>query len=389
MRTGTVAGLGVCLLALAGCGSHANGGDASAPSDTSAGDASGGGSDLVVGGDDALLLDADPMTAAGFCGGYLEIVAEAFASCFAVPLAAARESFSFTAPCDRFAADLAAGRLAFNGAHGAECLRELRAASLCTGAPSMAMPDTTACAALVTPLVAPGGACTSFYIVNLGEQCQGAGMYCLESGTYACGGVCTPRLALGAPCEPLSETRCALGATCSQASKTCVVTPPLGAAGAPCTDTTACTRDLYCDTTTTDGGATGGVCRARKTSGPCVFSEECAIPRDCLGPTDAKTCAVPKQDGEACVVGKGECNLIGHCGADGICTSVRAAVGQPCGLMNGERYECVTGAYCSRAGTCQPYKQAGDACTAVGVSECGGNNGHCDGATLKCASCPI
>jgi hypothetical protein len=394
-RAGTwTLAIAVCV-PISGCGTHAKpGGDASPPAETSAGDAPAG--ELSV--DATMSFDADPSTPLGYCQGYLEVLSEVIATCDGISLADARALFaSSTAPCDRFAADLAAGRLSFDGTHARTCLDLLRTVVTCPGAQTMPqtmqqmMQQATECATLTTPRVPVGGSCTSLYIVTLGEQCEN-GSTCVEAASYACTGVCTVRTPVGSPCVPLS-TRCASGASCNSVSKTCVMPPPSGSAGASCDSATygSCTRDLYCDTTGADA-STHGTCRAKKTSGACLSNTECADPRSCVGMVGAKTCALPKHAGDACTVGLRECDLVSHCGADGKCTSARAALGQPCGSMNGETISCVDGAMCDApilgAGTCAARKHAGDACTGVSLDECDGNNGHCDATTHLCVSCP-
>jgi hypothetical protein len=250
------------------------------------------------------------------------------------------------------------------------------------------MQDTSTCDGVVTPLVPEGGTCKSFYIVSLGEECQG-GTYCEEGADYACTGVCTARVPVGGACDFLTDVRCVPGATCDAASKKCITTPALLAEGESCgaAGQASCQRSLYCDKGS-DAGSTG-VCHARKTSGACATDGECAQPARCVG-TTAKVCAAPKSAGDACAAGARECDIFSHC-ADGICTSAGAAIGQPCGSIAGDSISCVDGAFCDGpllgSGTCRARKQPGDACTVTPLSQCAGNNGHCDAMTQKCVVC--
>jgi hypothetical protein len=183
-------------------------------------------------------------------------------------------------------------------------------------------------------------------------------------------------------------------ATCDSKTKMCVTAPAAPGDGETCgaANQPSCARDHYCDKTGADGGTTG-VCRARKTSGACTLDGDCVATMRCVG-TTTMTCMAPKADGEACTGGAHECGYVSHCGADGKCTSVFAALGRPCGYINKETAGCARGSHCDVAvlstavGTCQADKHDGDACTGnILIFECGGDNAHCDATTKTCASC--
>jgi hypothetical protein len=371
-------------LLVAGCSSHAassNGGDAAAGAS----------------GADALpQTDADPSTAQGFCRGFLDLVAQTFTRCDGVPMDYARTIFSSDSPCQRFLGNIAAHRIRFDGTHGASCLRAIGATVAACGGASVSMQEVTECGGVLTPLVPLGGTCTSFYVVGLGEQCLGDGVYCKEGPGYACTGVCTARLPIGSPCDQSSsaDDRCIKSASCDSKTKTCVPTPAAPGEGDTCgaPNEPSCAKGFYCDRTVPDAGVGMGVCRARKTSGGCSLDSDCATGLRCIGtPT---MCTTPRAVGQACTPGARECDLWSHCSADGKCTSAGAAIGQPCGTVGGELVPCAQGGYCDvaalagTAGTCQALKHDGDACTgATLVFECGGDNGNCNATTHTCASC--
>jgi hypothetical protein len=396
MRVALVTGL-VGSLFIFGCSSHNAGGDASVPGpDGTAGTGDGakgvdtGGAG--TGGGDALApIDANPSTAEGFCLAYLELVAGYFSRCDAIPLDYARMLFVGDSPCQRFQGNIAAGRLAFDGAHGAACLQEVSTAVMVCGG-STSMQDFSDCQQTVMPLVPVGGTCTSFYIVSIGEQCKD-GAYCKEGPSYACTGVCAARNPIGGACDLDTDVRCVEGATCNSTLKMCVSAPPTPGASDACgaANQPPCAYGLYCEKGGADGGATG-VCRAKKTSGTCASDTECAAPLRCVA-TAGMTCTAPKKEGEACTPNAHECDLVSHCGTDGKCTSARATVGEPCGTINNESTACAKGAYCdvsllsNQSGTCRANKHDGDACTGPPLQECAGDNGHCDTATQKCLSC--
>jgi hypothetical protein len=351
---------------------------------------------LAGSGDGSPPPDADPMTARGFCRGYLEVVAELFSLCDGVSLEDARGLIAGEPPCDRFVADIAAGRVSFDGTHGASCLAALRTVT-CAASSSMSasIGQATDCQGLTTPLVPAGGACTSFYLIGIAEQCQN-GAYCREGTPYACTGACTARAPLGASCDNgTADIRCVQTATCDSASKKCVMSPPSRAEGEPCGDAGqgSCQRPLFCDTTAADGGASPGVCRAQKASGPCATNSQCVDTERCVGiASTAKVCALPKKVGDACTPGARECGLFDHCSPAGTCTHARAAIGEACGfIVADEATPCVVGAYCDGplfgSGTCRASKHAGDACTADPLTQCDGNNAHCDATTHLCVAC--
>jgi len=378
---------------IAGCSSHtaSSAGDGSVAGPDGAGGMGGGAS-----GDALAPIDANPSTAEGFCFAYLELVAEYFSRCDFIPLDYARMLFVGDSPCARFQGNIAGGRLAFDGTHGATCLQAISTAlAVCGDGTSTSMPDAGDCAQVVMPLVPVGGTCTSFYVVSIGEQCKD-GSYCKEGPSYACTGVCTPRNPVGGTCDLNMDVRCVQGATCDSTSKMCVTTPPVPGAGDACgaTNQPGCARGLYCDTTAVDGGGSAGVCHSRQTSGACTNDGQCAPPLRCVG-TTAMTCMAPGMEGEACIPNAHECDLVSHCGSDGRCTSARAAIGQPCGTVNNnnEITACADGAFCDvsllsgQSGTCSAAKHDGDDCTGPPLQECSGDNGHCDTTTQTCASC--
>jgi hypothetical protein len=339
------------------------------------------------------FTDANPMTAEGFCRGFLELIAEDFSRCDGIPLDYTRMLFSVESPCTRLAGNIAAGRIAFDGTNGATCLQALSGVLAACGGSSTSMQDTGGCEHVLTPLVPVGGTCTSFYIIGVGEQCKD-GAYCREGVNYACTGACTLRNPVGGACDRDTDLRCETTATCDTKTKMCVTSPVAPKDGESCgaPNQPSCLRTSYCDTTGVDAGAGIGVCRPRRTSGSCMYDYECANPARCSGAT-MKVCAAPKSEGDACTPGSRECDLVSHCTSNGKCTNARAPIGQPCGSVDGEVTLCVAGAYCDQnllsnvAGTCHALKHDGDACTGAPLQECGGDNGHCDPTTHTCASC--
>ena len=106
-----------------------------------------------------------------------------------------------------------------------------------------------------------------------------------------------------------------------------------------------------------------GVCKARKKTGACAGSSECASGYFC---DKTGQCAQHKAAGDPCTVGAKECGPFSYCNA-GKCADKLAAINEPCGMVSGESVPCGEG-YCDAtvampAGVCRAQKKAGDACT--------------------------
>jgi hypothetical protein len=389
-----------CVAWAAGCHTSASGtpgaGAAGSAVTGAAGGAAAGSSGAAGSVGDAGLppIDADVSTADGFCHAVFDVVGGQFATCFGLPPSAGTRLFGDPIFCERFMASLAAGRERFDPTHAAACVAELGQAVSCdfstSSMPSMpSMPSD--CAGALAPLVPPGGACHAFAGTNLAAECTGDA-YCMQ-GPGHCDGTCTTRAAIGQPCDSNSDLRCVSNATCDSATKRCVAAVT-NAEGGPCTTSgqPGCVQGLICDFTTVDGGSSG-TCRAKRSSGPCTMDFQCANAYRCAGPSGAAACTAPKAVGAACTPGLHECSLLGYCGAGNVCSETQAAIGQPCGAINGESIPCARGAYCDgplfSAGTCRAVLQAPAACDPKMLLECGGNFGECDSTTKTCVDCPL
>jgi hypothetical protein len=402
-RLDTWAGLGLLAIALGAChsSSHAEvsghadaagGGDAAAGRDDAVTDA-GPADDASAARPDGTRTDLAqaPSGAADFCQPYWGSLASYLGRCLGGNAADLQGLLDEKVLCDRFVASVAAGRTRFDAASVAACLAQLPGDSTSCELSATLPPD--ACASVLQPLVPVGGSCKSFYLLNLAGECAG-GAFCNQDRNLACTGTCVAYLAPGAACDPdllNLETRCSPGTSCDEVSKRCLPSNR-AAAGQPCggAPSIECQRHLYCERLGTDGGTTG-VCRAARTSGPCASRDECAAPTHCAGPAGNQSCIPYRQPGESCTPGEHQCTPFAHCGSDGKCSDRPAALDEPCGRIGDESVACGPGAYCAAqvlsAGTCQPQKKPGDACTGVGLSECDGNNGHCDSASRRCVAC--
>lgn len=375
-------------------GGGADGGDAGAAtaSGTHTGASSSGGADASGGSDSAggtgTAPPGDPTTAQGFCSGYFSLVAGLFAKCWGLSETQEKEIFADPTICQRFLDSVAQKHIAFDGAYGAACLKELKAALVCEGnVDESSAPD---CLTVIKPLVPVGEACSPDGGTALGHECMGDA-FCQEATTYACTGVCTARSPIGAPCEAFStKVECAADAACDSVAKKCVAEPPPAKLDEACGSAppAKCDVGLWCDI---PDGADEGKCAARKASGPCKYSSECLRTKICAGPEGAGACADPKPLGASCTPGNGECNLLGHCDDTLKCSDLEAGEGEPCGRISGESVPCQHGLYCDGGllgpGVCHVPKAAGATCTGTSVGECAGDRGHCDSTDKTCVAC--
>jgi hypothetical protein len=391
LKLGLVAVVGVC--ALISCGSATSAPpDASGGSDATAGSATtAGGANAMSGagtaGKSSMTPTGDVTTPAGFCQSYHTLLTEMFASCLQLSDEQSQRLFADPGLCRRFEASITEKRMSFDGTRAAACLEEAKAASTCNGTAEGAIAPHCE---LLHPLVTTGGTCNDLSPDALGDECTGDD-YCQPAESNACSGTCAGRAPIGAACDPSqSDVRCAVDATCDRTTKKCVALPgDVELDGACGSSVGNCKTGLFCDRPNL---AANGACHVPQTSGPCNVRQACALPAICAGPVDAMSCVLPKQLGEACTPGFRECNILAHCDTDHVCSDKLGAVGETCGLIDGEGFGCQDGAYCAGfalnvPGTCQATKQAGAACDGSSAGECGGWRAHCDMTTLVCKNC--
>jgi hypothetical protein len=331
----------------------------------------------------------DASSAAGFCADFLLALADFLVRCEGASPVSAQGVYTDPVVCERFQSSVASGRTRFDPSGAAACLTTIQGATPCEGSST----QTSACTGAITPLVPRGGACQSFYLINLSNECMGDD-FCSLASIDACVGTCAARSPAGAPCAgPTPDVRCATNTSCDFSTKVCTAVPPPVGLAQPCggAGQGTCGPGLYCDGSASEGGASG-VCQNKKSSGACTTSTECARPAHCAGASGAKSCLPVTPVGASCTAGWGECGLYSAC-QNGRCTDVPASVGQPCGSAGGEVITCAAGAYCDSmslgSGVCRAQKQPGDACSGMPVlGECAGNDGHCSSTAQTCVSCP-
>lgn len=259
----------------------------------------------------------DPATA---CAALSDKAARLRRSCAGVHPALLGDPTSDPA-CASLVAEVASGRVRFDGTAAYACLVAVQPLG-CTGLAregSLVLPS--ACAAVMAGTVPYAGSCTST------KDCISG--ICTSDVFYSCPGVCNEASGVGQPC---GNGPCAEGWACNQATGACA---PASGPGGPC----PCHPGSWCDAST--GTAT---CAALLPAGAsCSGADQCAAgtacTADCL-PTDPAPC--------------GHCRTVVSAGES-------CAPGGP---------PCADGYWCS-AGTCVPWPSTGQACV-VGVGCLGG-----------------
>jgi len=290
------------------------------------------------------------------------------------------------------------GKCTAAGGAGTECQDEYRCASgfVCSPVKGTCVPQGTAGTTCdVTQECAPPLAC-------LGGSCKAlgaAGAPCKDASECGVGLVCTADRCAAPPTACAHASDCGQGASCG-GPRTCVAR--LGAGGA-CAEDRDCEPSLFCD----DVGRT---CTTRPAQGePCAKGTICAAGLGCNA--ESGTCLPLPGDGEPCAAGEPFCadNLGCNdfvCGplpaegapctvdyrcADGLacdfardgstCIAPRAA-GEPCASDR----SCAAGLHCGAAGTCEPKRPAGAACTSS--AECTGICAPDESGGLSCRAAP-
>ena len=317
-----------------------------------------------------------------FCYSMVDEMVDAIARCFAGSMFDWRDQYTGSMLCDQVDGLLAAGRLTYDRASGADCLTQLSQLA-CSIQYSLPESCTDALAGNL-----PAGSQCSYFENGLFSDCA-SGNYCSDIGNV-CGGICKPFVQPGGSCA-YTDGRgfpiCASGSSCQFNGYLCV--PYLGESQ-PC-GAGDCGDDLYCDLGTTV------TCQKRKTSGTCTYGYECAAGYVCTGSAYAKTCTKVKLPGDSCTQGQSECYGLSFCGDNGKCTRTGVGENQPCGTNpKGEYIQCGTDLYCDRAAaaqssavfgfsTCQRQQPTGSNCSYS--LQCAGISAYCDSATSLCATC--
>jgi len=254
-----------------------------------------------------------------------------------------------TKRCERGTAKLADSiknnRASFDGKVMDTCLNAVLAPSGTCASVDAMLPWIDACAdSAWVGKVADGSMCYARY------ECASKDSYCSP------GQICTALPTANMPCTSLG---CASGLYCN--AGTCKA---LGGAGAMCTSTSQCMKDLFCDTTQTTP-----VCTALKDGGQkCTGNTSCkssqCLPGTCSNSTS--TCYMDSQCFGRCQTGNGFCNVDRDCG-NGTCSNSATTL-------------------CSSDFTCQGLGSGSAGATCVFTNHC--VPGTCQGE-IVCASAQL
>jgi hypothetical protein len=292
-----------------------------------------------AGRDRARLAAAD---ARAFCHALVEGAIAAQAETVAVYLPVAERLIRESGFCEAVDGALAAGAIRFEAAQSAACLESLPSVARRTVGsgfatlfyPEQAFEDGTgACVRALVGLRGEGAACRS----NI--ECSG-GSFCL--GDDACAeGTCTPRVAVGEPCQGWGT--CVPGAECfatADGPRCLSRSLPVGAA---CGKTGFCEEGLYC---LGSSPLLNGICQPHP-SIQCTRPADCGPGRHCLGGGfySPGLCVPALKEGERCPRTEA-CETWLVCGSDNLCTPSFVELGERCGIQGDGFINCYPGGDC-------------------------------------------
>lgn len=303
-----------------------------------------------------------------FCTSYVNAVCGRLAECRGGPAEAWCSRLSADRLCREVAISEAAGRTKYQGEYHDACFLIVADLPCKYLAARGAAELDVVCSEALNGLVPPMGACFA------DREC-GRDYHCDRSATR-CPGVCRRLREHGEACDALTGTRCNTGFTCIGGA--CAVPKQSGEA---CADSLECGAGLSCDAFVMPVS-----CQAERAIGACrPGGADCAPRAACTTDGDAGTCATAKQENDACVAGRAECNDLLSCVA-GACARW-GGLGAACGeLSPGERAGCLQGGCVvdpgMQRGVCVE-RDAGAACELD--AQCG-PGGQCLGTPRTCMS---
>jgi hypothetical protein len=243
---------------------------------------------------------------------------------------------SMTTDLGQVQADVAAGKIKYDGQQAAGCVAALPSFLDCSASATTDQP--AACEKTFTGTVAAGGPCFDPRECVSGQCSYGSN--CGATDT-CCAGMCVDAASL-----------------------------PLGQ---PCTEPGACAKGAFCDV-----GSGTPTCVAAKGPGEaCTNFDECAAGTSCLqssaNGTASQACITPSKEGETCS-GPGTCALTtDFCDPDALKCKARLVPGSPC-QANATEDACVAWAFCNSATSrCVARARLTEACDNFGGTPCMGS----------------
>jgi hypothetical protein len=227
-------------------------------------------------------------------------------------------------------ADVAAGKVKYDGAQAAACLDALPASVSCTqSAPRR--PQPSACNQIFVGTVAMGGPCLA------NEDCVSAScdFKACATATMCCAGTCaTPQpssVAVGGACNSINQ--CAVGAYCNF-DVTPFVCAPVKAAGQPCSSSNECMDGAACLPTSASSLSMRACGRPPRRGEACPGPTSCDSRADFCDPLTMK-CVARLAPGAACMPAAMGCVAWAFCDTTSLKCVARGGVGEPCDATNG------------------------------------------------------
>lgn len=292
------------------------------------------------------------------------------------------------------------GRLKFLASAGKTCLDALEQATCETGESFFMACDF---ALMFEGAVKPGDECYDSLECGTEGHCVG--------DELLCPGTCKARIPVGGDCSG-SDDRCVYGADCNDDDECEAYAKKGEPCGVECEGGLYCHRsDAHPDGICAERGGVGAECESsshcqgnlhcRSSDGTCQqpiaqggscdpSDYGCANGLRCTvtsGGSGAGTCEPYKQKGEACVPGNGDCRYPFTCSAETNTCIDPAGLGEPCGYNGGEWVPCAEGSCSYMTNKCEPLKKEGEDCNAY--TDFCENHLNCGEESGKCERPPV
>jgi hypothetical protein len=253
---------------------------------------------------------------------------------------------SVTSDLGQLGADVAAGKVKYDGAQAGACLDAFATAfgSCRLSDPRVRQP--ASCAQTFVGTVPTGGACLvnedcvsarcTFPSCAVGTCCVGACDAAVAAeGSVAVGGAC------------MSTSQCVAGAFCNfdVTAPTCVALKPAGQA---CASSEECVSGTACAVNGNPATTVGACVKPPARGEPCTGLFTCDSGGDFCDPA-TRTCLARVAVGGACTPNTDDCVLYASCDATTSTCVARGAVGAPCVAAAGS--SCLSGLTCAN-GVC-------------------------------------
>lgn len=269
--------------------------------------------------------------------------------------------------CATYDGYVADGRVVYDAAKFAGCLRQYTGTCQAGRYPSFCIRD------VLAGQVAHGQPCPNT------EVCAGIAVCITFGGPGTCAPTCFRLAAKGEPC---GNQQCGPDLYCS--AGTCVPSKGSGETcsvlAVPCRSAFVCDPDLQADPNAVVDPSATGTCKPLKEGGPCRYDWQCPARDFC----QAGSCVRRRALGSPCADALTGCDSWSVC-TNGSCVHA-GGPGEPCAPNPFSTAEpiCLTDARCDSNGRCPPIAAPGASCS--GAVACVANY-TCDATTQTCRTC--